>query len=99
MYTFSMFKKIGPKLEMIKLMVGLNLYFQFLLINHFYFKMIDLCYFIVILIIIIIAFGVFFQSLMYHNQKLEWSLLETVFFSAFLVIAGENEISSTMLNS
>jgi hypothetical protein len=61
--------------------------------------MIDLCYFIVILIIIIIAFGVFFQSLMYHNQKLEWSLLETVFFSAFLVIAGENEISTTMLNS
>ena len=53
----------------------------------------------IILIIIIIAFGVFFQSLMYHNQKLEWNLLQTIFFPAFLVIAGENEIAQMMLNS
>jgi hypothetical protein len=53
----------------------------------------------IILIIIIIAFGVFFQSLMYHNQKLGWSLLETIFFSAFLVTAGENDIAKIMLNS
>ena len=53
----------------------------------------------VILIIIIISFGVFFQSLMYHNQKFEWNLLETVFFSAFLVTAGENDIAKIMLNS
>jgi hypothetical protein len=36
---------------------------------------------------------------MYHNQRLEWSLLETIFFSAFLVTAGENDIAKIMLNS
>jgi hypothetical protein len=85
---------------MIKLMVSCVFFIYF-----FYFKVnyglqiIDLIYFMIVLIIIMIAFGVFFQSLMYHNQEFDWELLETIFFSSFLVIAGENEITSIMLNS
>jgi hypothetical protein len=61
--------------------------------------MIEMCYFLIILVVLVIGFGVFFQALMYHNQKFEKDLLENVFFSAFLVIAGENDIVEKMMNS
>ena len=57
-----------------------------------------MAYFIVILIVIIFAFGIVIQALMYHNQKLNGELFETVFFTAYLVVAGENSIVSTMLD-
>ncbi len=61
--------------------------------------MIEMCYFLIIMVVLVIGFGVFFQALMYHNQKFEKDLLENVFFSAFLVIAGENDIVEKMMNS
>jgi hypothetical protein len=61
--------------------------------------MIEMCYFLIIMVVIVIGFGVFFQAMMYHNQKFEKDLLETVFFSACLVIAGENDIVEEMMNS
>jgi hypothetical protein len=36
---------------------------------------------------------------MYHNQKFEKDLVENMFFSAFLVIAGENDIVQKMVDS
>ena len=36
---------------------------------------------------------------MFHNQTLKWELIEEVFFSSFMVIAGNNGIAETMLNS
>jgi hypothetical protein len=61
--------------------------------------MIELCYFLIILVVLVIGFGVIFQALMYHNQEFEKDLLENIFFSAFLVIAGENDIVDKMMNS
>jgi hypothetical protein len=61
--------------------------------------MIELCYFLIILVVLVIGFGVFFQALMYHNQKFEKDLVENLFFSAFLVIAGENDIVQKMMDS
>ena len=52
-----------------------------------------------ILIVIIFAFGICIQALMYHNQALNQQLLETVFFASYMVIAGQDDILKEMLNS
>ena len=61
--------------------------------------MLDFWYFMVILFIIILGFGVFFQALMYPNQSLDWFLIENVFFPSFMVLGGENDIANQMLRS
>jgi hypothetical protein len=58
-----------------------------------------MCYVLIIMVVIVICFGVFFQALMYHNQKFDKDLAEYIFFSAFLIIAGENDIVEKMMNS
>ena len=60
--------------------------------------MIELAYFLLILIVIVFAFGICIQALMYHNQSLDQELMETVFFTSYMVIAGQNDIFYTMLN-
>ena len=52
-----------------------------------------------ILFVIIIAFGVTIQSLMYHNQVLNSELIQNVFFPPYMMIAGEYGIYETMTNS
>ena len=46
-------------------------------------------YFIAIVIVFIIAFGVSTQALLYPNQVLENKLLQNVFLPAYFVIGGE----------
>lgn len=53
----------------------------------------------VIILVIVLAFGVCVQALMYHNQKFEPALLENVFFGAYIIILGESGIVDIMLNS
>jgi len=43
------------------------------------------------------AFGISTQSMMYHNQSLDWDLLKNVFFPAYFVIGGEYLKADTLL--
>lgn len=49
----------------------------------------ELMVFILIVIVFIFGYGVASQSLMYHNQELNLSLIKNVFFPAYFVIGGE----------
>lgn len=64
----------------------------------FTFKIIELAYFVIILLLIIFGFGIVIQALMYHNQEFNAQLLETVFFTSYLVLAGGNNIAYILLN-
>jgi hypothetical protein len=50
-----------------------------------------------VLLVIIFAFGVSTQALMYEKQEINIFLLEKIFFNAYMVIAGENGYSEIML--
>ena len=55
-------------------------------------------YYILILIVIFIAYGVITQALIYQKQEFNIYLLENVFFSGYLVLFGSNIYSDIMLN-
>lgn len=52
-----------------------------------------------IILLIVAAYGVIVQALMYHNQNLDITLVENMFFAAYMVIAGNNDIAGKMLDS
>ncbi|RNA06319.1 transient receptor potential cation channel subfamily M member 2-like [Brachionus plicatilis] len=49
----------------------------------------ELAVFLLIVVVFIFAYGISSQSLMYHNQELDLSLLKSVFLPAYFVIGGE----------
>jgi hypothetical protein len=51
--------------------------------------LIELIYFLLIVVLFVFAFGVSTQSMMFGNQPLNAELLRQVFFPAFFIIGGE----------
>jgi transient receptor potential cation channel subfamily M protein 2 len=49
----------------------------------------ELVFFLLIMLVFIFAYGISTQSLMYHNQALDLSLIKNIFFGSFFVIGGE----------
>ena len=60
--------------------------------------LIELISFITIILIIMFAFGVSTQSLMYHNVPLNANLLKNVFSHAFFIIVGEFQTRSSIMD-
>jgi transient receptor potential cation channel subfamily M protein 2 len=60
--------------------------------------MIELFYFISIILVFIFAYGVSTQSLMYHNQELNFDLIKNVFYPAYFVIAGDYYEREKLMN-
>lgn len=59
----------------------------------------QLFYFMLIVVLFMFAFGVATQSLMYHNQPLDRTLLKNVFFPAFFVIGKEYYTRNQIMNA
>jgi hypothetical protein len=57
----------------------------------------ELLGFMFIILLFMFAFGISTQSMMYHNQPLDWELLKNVFFPAYFVIGGEYYTADTLL--
>jgi len=57
----------------------------------------ELLGFMFIILLLMFAFGISTQSMMYHNQPLDWELLKNVFFPAYFVIGGEYYTADTLL--
>ena len=95
LYSYTVFQRIGPKIYMITKMVHVNSLNSnnTIKINRCFFflnsKLYELGYFMVIVLLFMFAFGISTQALMYHNQTLDSSLLQNVFFPAFFIIGGE----------
>lgn len=51
--------------------------------------MVQLAWFMSIIIVFMLSFGVSTQSLMYHNQELNFELVNSIFLPAYWVIGGE----------
>ena len=49
----------------------------------------DMMYFIVILLVVLMAFGVVRQSIMYPNEDPDWMLIRNVFLKPYFMIYGE----------
>ncbi len=49
----------------------------------------ELAYFISIVLVFILAYGVSTQSLLYHNQEFSLELMKNVFFPAYFVLGGD----------
>jgi hypothetical protein len=49
----------------------------------------ELMNFLLIVLVFIFGYGVSTQSLMFHNQKLDLSLLKNLFFSAYFILGGD----------
>ena len=49
----------------------------------------DMLYFIVILLVVLMAFGVVRQSIMYPNEDPDWMLIRNVFLKPYFMIYGE----------
>ena len=61
--------------------------------------MVELFYFLLILIVIIFAYGVSTQALMFQKQEFDFYLLEKVFFSGYFILFGTNPYSEMILIS
>ena len=57
----------------------------------------ELLYFISIMIVFIVSYGVVNQSLLYHNQEFNLKLIGNIFFPSFFVIGGEYYQRETMM--
>jgi hypothetical protein len=79
--------------QIYKLKDRLNMFKTFL------FKTIELAYYITIILVIIFAFGISTQSMLYPNQQLNAELLKNVFFPAYFVIGGEYYTRSDIMNA
>jgi hypothetical protein len=51
--------------------------------------LVELAYFMLIIAVFILAYGISTQSLMYHNQEFNVNLLKNIFFGGYFVIGGE----------
>ena len=65
-----------------------------LIYNVFFFKisrfqMRDMCYFIVLLVIVIMSFGTVRQSILHPNEEPSWVLLREIFHEPYFMIYGE----------
>ena len=49
----------------------------------------DLLYFVVILVIIMMAFGILRQAISYPNEEARWDLLKHIFLKPYFMIYGE----------
>lgn len=58
-----------------------------------------MCYFLLIVVLFMFAFGVSTQALMYHNQDLNGKLLKNVFFPAYFIIGGEYYTRETIMGA
>jgi len=58
-----------------------------------------LLYFLLVLVLVIFAFGVATQSLMYPNQRLDADLLKKVFFPTFFFLGHEHYTRHEIMNS
>ena len=61
--------------------------------------MVQLAFFVLILLVLWFGFGVCTQSLMYFNQKLDEDLLKNVFFPSYFIIGGEYYTKAYILNA
>ena len=52
-----------------------------------------------LILVIMFAFGVSTQALLYANQKLNTELLKNVFFPAYFVIAGEYYTRTSIMDA
>jgi hypothetical protein len=57
----------------------------------------ELLYFISIMIVFIVSYGVVNQSLLYHNQEFDLKLIKNIFFPSFFVIGGDYYQRETMM--
>lgn len=58
----------------------------------------ELAYFISIILVFMIAYGVANQSLLYHNQEFDLELLKNIFFPTFFVIGGDYYEKDTIMD-
>ena len=49
----------------------------------------ELMSFILVVLVFLFSYGVVTQSLMYHNQKLDFNLIKNLFFPAYFVLGGD----------
>ena len=104
LYIFYVSKNIGPKVIMIRRMVRflywkkrtLLVYCYLLdhgisiwLANNDSFQITDLLFFLVILVVVIFAYGVASQTLRYPNDTVEWTLLKDVVYLPYWQMYGE----------
>jgi transient receptor potential cation channel subfamily M protein 2 len=85
---FAAIKRLGPKLVMIGEMVN-NLIDFYCLFNIFLLKVHDLKFFMLMLTVFILAFGVSSYSLIYGIQKPSWHLPRDIINLAYWQIFGE----------
>jgi hypothetical protein len=68
--------------------------------SSFFLKFIQLLYFMFIVLIFILAFGVSTQALLYPNQDLDWVLLGNVFIPSYFIMSGDDySIRSNILSA
>ena len=53
------------------------------------FQMLDLSYFVIILFVFIVGYGVASQAILYPNNPLDWVLIKDVLHMAYFQIYGE----------
>ena len=82
----------------------LVIYFQNNKIKNYIFnakkKWVQLIYFMFIVIIFILAFGISTQALLYPNQELDPRLLGNIFLPAYFILSGDDfKIRETIMSS
>lgn len=86
---FAAVKRLGPKLVMIGEMVIINFFFFFRHYFSFYYQVNDLKFFMLMLTVFILAFGVSSYSLIYGIQEFSWHLPRRIVNLGYWQIFGE----------
>jgi hypothetical protein len=86
---FASVKRLGPKLVMIGEMVNNAVDFSLIYLFPKYFKVHDLKFFMIMLTVFILAFGISSYSLIYGVQEFNWDLPRRIINLAYWQIFGE----------